>query len=127
MTILAASFFRFGIVVTTVDYGKIFIFGDTEVGWCYFVGNEAFAEFGAVGVEHESKWATKENAGRLERRNKGGEAEFDALDNVVPDVWVGDFGDEVAIFFIDSAGGGNIFPFEFFAMPNIFGVTRFEV
>ena len=125
--ILAASVFRFGIVVAAVDYREIFIFCNAEAGWSDTFGEKVFAEFGAIGVEHETERATEEDAGRFERCDERGEAELNAADDIVPDVWIGDFGDEMAVFFIDGAGGGNILPFEFLVSPDIFGVTGFEI
>ena len=45
----------------------------------------------------------------------------------MPDVGVGDFADEAAIFFIDGTSGSDVLPLEFFVVPDIFGVARLEV
>lgn len=122
--------FKLGIVVASVDYREVVVFGGMEARHGDFGGEgggEALAERFAVAWEHEAERATEDDAVRLERDDERCKAKQDAGGDVVPDVAVGDFGDEAAVFLVDGAGGGNVFPFEFLVVPDVFGVAGLEI
>lgn len=124
------SLFKLGIVVASVDYREVVVFGGMEAWHGDFggeSGGEALAERFAVAWEHEAERATEDDAVGLERDDERRKAEQDAVGDVVPDVAVGDFGDEAAVFLVDGAGGGDVLPFEFLVIPDVFGVARLEI
>ena len=90
-------------------------------------GSELFAELFAVAWEHKAEWTTEDNAIWVEGNGNRGKTEKHAVDHVGPDVFFGDGRDEAAIFGIDGARGGNIFPFFGFAFVDELGMARFEV
>ena len=90
-------------------------------------GGKTFFELLAIAWEHESERATEDDAVRVKGNSDWGEAEEHAVDNVGPDGFFGDSGDEAAVFGVNGAGGGEILPFFGFAFVDEFGVSRFEV
>ena len=130
MRSLFAREFKLGIVVASVNYREIVIFGDVET-WQSMVsrkaGSKALFEDIAIAWKHEAKWATEDNAVRMEGNSNWGEAEKHAVDDVGPDFFLGDSRDEAAVFGVDGASGGDVFPFFGFTFVDEFSVARFEV
>ena len=90
-------------------------------------GSKALFEDIAIAWKHEAKWATEDNAVRMEGNSNWGEAEKHAVDDVGPDFFLGDSRDEAAVFGVDGASGGDVFPFFGFTFVDEFSVARFEV
>ena len=124
------SLVSFGIEVASVNYRETAIFGNDEAGHGDVSGEsgaEGLAEFRTVSVEGETKRATKDDALGFDGGRKRNESEQYALDDFVPVGGVGDFGDEFVVFFVDGAGGGEVFPFFGFALIDVFDVAGLEV
>lgn len=90
-------------------------------------GGETLAQEFTIAAEHKTERTTKDNAIGFKGSDERGEAKSDAGGNIAPDVVIGNVTDEAAVFFVNSAGGGDVFPFELLTVPDIFGVTRFEI
>ena len=106
------------------------IFGDVETwqslaGWK--AGGEALFEDIAIAWKHEAERATEDNAVGMKGNGNRGEAEEHAVDDIGPDFFLGDSRDEAAVFGIDGASSGDVFPFFGFAFVDEFSVARFEV
>ncbi len=91
------------------------------------LASEAFCKSAAITREGEAERAAKDNTVWFELDGLRDEAEEHSLDNVVPGFAVGDFTNQFAITGANGARGGEIFPFVFFAVIEVFFVARFEV
>ena len=72
------SFFKFGIIVTSVSRREAAVFGDKEAR-CSEIGREfgekLFAKLGTIMIQMEAEWTTEDNAGGLDRCSKWYETE----------------------------------------------------
>lgn len=91
-----------------------------------FVG-KALAERVAIAREGEAERTAKDDAIWFELDSLRNEAEEHALDNVIPRGAVGDLFDELAVTGANGASGGEIFPFVFLAVIEVFFVARLEI
>lgn len=122
--------FKLGIAVASVNYREAAVLGHHKARHFDFSGEfclEAFAERGAVSVECEAEWTTKDDAIGFNRGCHRDETKQHATGNIEPIFGVGDFVDHLAIFGIDGTGGGEIFPFFFDTFVGKENVAGFEV
>ena len=97
---LFAREFKLGIVVASVNYREIMIFGNMEAwrGLLFRKASKKFLfELFAVTWEHEAKWATEDNAVGMKGNGNRRETEQHAVDDVRPDFFFSNGGDEAAV------------------------------